>query len=198
MDVRIKYLPSGVNEWDVTRAVAKILHSEEFAPISDDERLINFKVKLNPSLAGGVRNDGTGTLTLPTTNVGNKFLNFVRDTPIKLEGKKVKFYKQEREPPKWLALTLDKTPYIDPNIEEERQQKLWDLQDQLRVDAVQVGIFYRPSYPANDREPLRPRAFAIEWEKTYVQESIGWLKFEYDHKLIRIKVHFSCVNRFVD
>ena len=30
--------------------------------------------------------------------------------------------------------------------------------------------------------------FSIKWEGNYVRHSIGWLLFEYDHKLIRITV----------
>ncbi|KAF9469267.1 RNA dependent RNA polymerase-domain-containing protein [Collybia nuda] len=192
MDFGIVYLPSGVDEWTVTRCIADVLHSDEFAPRRHQkqgvvDRPVNFRVKLNPSKAGGIGNDGTGTLTLPTTEVANHFLKWVKQTPIKIEGKKVKFF---RHGPayKALALTLDKTPYINPDIEQERAQKLWDLQDLLRVDAVQFGLFYRPKYPSNDREPLCPRAFSIEWERNYETESIGWLSFEYDHKLIRIKL----------
>jgi RNA-dependent RNA polymerase len=195
MDLGIVYLPSGVNEWTVTRYIAAVLHSDEFTPrrhqdMNSVDRPINFRVKLNLSKAGGVGNDSTGTLTLPTIEVGNKFLRWVKETPIKIEGKKVKFFRHG-SPHKALALTLDKTPYINPDIEEERHQKLWDLQDLLRVDAVQFGLFYRPIYPSNDREPMSPRAFSIEWERDYITESIGWLGFEYDHKLIRIKVCFN-------
>jgi RNA-dependent RNA polymerase len=191
MDLNIVFLPFDVNEWTVTRTVATIIHSEEFAPRRRDEnaveRPINFRVKLNPSKAGGVGNDGSGILTLPTAEIGLKFLNWVKDRPLKIEGKKVKFYRRGNPPP-GLALTLDKTPYIDPDIEEQRQEKIWDLRDQFRVDAVQFGVFYRPKYPSSPQERLTSRAFSVEWEGTYTTESIGWLSFEYDHKVIRIKV----------
>ncbi|KAF5386830.1 hypothetical protein D9615_001534 [Tricholomella constricta] len=191
MDLKIVYLPYDVNEWTVTRKVATILHSEEFAPRRRDEnavdRPINFRVKLNPSKAGGVGNDGSGFLTLPTNEIGFKFLNWVKDSPLRIEGKKIKFY-MHGSPPPYLALTLDKTPYINPDIEEERQQKLMDLGDQFRVDAVQFGLFYRPKYPSSPQERLSSRAFSVEWERKYTTESIGWLAFEYDHKLIRISL----------
>lgn len=195
MDLAIIYLPCDVNDWDVTRAIAVVLHSDEFAPRRQDpyavDRPINFRVKLNLSKAGGVGNDGTGTLTLPTPDAGNKFLKWVKESPIKIAGKKVKFYRCG-PPRRDIAVTLEKTPYINPDLEEEHQKKVLDLQDLLRVDAIQFGFFYRPKYPSNDREPLTPRAFSIEWERNYVTESIGWLAFEYDHKLIRLKVFILC------
>ncbi|KAG5722151.1 putative RNA-dependent RNA polymerase 1 [Termitomyces sp. T112] len=172
MDIRIFNLPHEVNDWTVTRSIAAVVHSTEFTPRPRNEnvvqRPINFKVKLNPSKAGGVRNDGSGTLTLPTWEIGSKFLRWVEDSPLKIEA------------------TLDKTPYTDPDIEEKHQQKLWDLSEKFRVNAVQFGVFYRPTYPSNDREPLKPRAFSVEWERRYDIDSEGWLSFEYDHKVIRI------------
>ncbi|KAG5645067.1 hypothetical protein DXG03_007157 [Asterophora parasitica] len=191
MNLKIQFLPYDVNEWTVTRKIATILHSDEFAPRQRDEhavdRPINFRVKLNPSKAGGVGNDGTGVLTLPTNEIGLKFLDWVKDGPLRVEGKKVKFFRVGH-PPRGLALTLDKTPYINPDIEEEQQQKMWDLRDQFRVDAVQFGVFYRPKYPSTPQERLTSRAFSVEWERKYTVDSIGWLSFEYDHKIIRISL----------
>jgi RNA-dependent RNA polymerase len=191
MDFEIRYLPEDVNEWDVTRAIASIVHSDEFAPRRQDpyavDRAINFRVKLNPSKAGGVRNDGSGRLTLPTADAGNKLAKWLKLSPLKIKGKKLKLIRLGHPKESGLAVTLDKTPFINPDLEEEHQKKLWDLQDSFRVDAVQFGFFYRPNYPSKDSEPLVPRAFSIEWEHD-LTESTGWLSFEYDHKLIRLKV----------
>lgn len=191
MDLRILHVPREVNDWDITRSIAKVVHLKEFTPRPRNEdvveRPINFKVKLNPSKAGGVGNDGSGTLTLPTWDIGLKFLKWVEDEPLRIDGKRVKFRQHARARPHEAA-TLDKTPYTDPDIEEEHQKKLWDLSEKFRINAVQFGLFYRPSYPLNDREPLKPRAFSIEWERRYDIDSEGWLSFEYDHKVIRITV----------
>ena len=187
MEIGFKYAPNECNQWNLTRTFAGILHSENFAPRSEDERLINFKVKLNKNPAGGVRSDGTGTLTVPSEKIGNKFLEHLRHNPLKIDKRKLKFFR-EGVPPKGLALTLEKTPYVNPDIEEEREKKLRALEDRLRVDIVQFGTFYRPTYPSKDDDRLLPREFSIEWEGNYVKNSIGWLTFEYDHKLIRITV----------
>jgi len=186
MDIGIKYLPHEANEWQVTRAIASVLHSDDFAPVVPG-RLINFRVKLKESAAGGVRNDGTGQLTLPTEQTGTRFLRHVADTPIKIDGRKLKFWKQNRSPHQGLAMTLQKTPYVDPDIEEDHQMKVWALETKLRVDTVQFGIFYRETYPPPGQKTPTPRSFSIEWERDYVN-SYARLAFEYDHKLIRITV----------
>jgi RNA-dependent RNA polymerase len=69
MNLEIANLDFGANEWDVTKAVAGVLHKEdEFLPTEPTARLLNFKVKLNPRNVG-VQNDGTGILTLPSHEV---------------------------------------------------------------------------------------------------------------------------------
>jgi RNA-dependent RNA polymerase len=187
MNIGFKFAPNDRNQWDLTRTFAGILHSDDFAPRGKDERLINFRVKLNKNPAGGVRSDGTGILTVPSEKIGNKFLEHLYHNPLKIDKKKLKFFR-DGSPHKGLALTLEKTPYVNPNFEEERDKKLRALEGRLRVDFVQFGIFYRQKYPSNDDEPLSPREFSTEWEGNYVRHSSGWLTFEYDHKLIRITV----------
>ncbi|KAG6851310.1 hypothetical protein H0H93_011746, partial [Arthromyces matolae] len=191
MNVQVVYLPREANDWTVMRSIASVVHSKEFAPRVDDDktvhRPINFKVKLNPSKAGGVGNDGSGTVTFPTHEAGSKFLRWIKDTPLKIQGKKVKFFRGGN-PHVHVAATLDKTPYINPDLEEEHEQKLWHLSQKFRVNVLQFGIFFRPTYPSNEKEPLKPRAFSVEWERRYDVNSEAWLSFEYDHKLFRITV----------
>jgi len=190
MDIGFKRAPDDYNNWRLTRIFSDIIHSDDFAPKAEDERVINFQVKVTPNPAGGIRSDGTGFLTVPSEKIGHKLLEYLHKNPVKIDKKKLKFFKKGI-PHKGLALTLEKTPYVNPNIEEERQTKLRALEAKFRVDCVQFGIFYRPTYPANDTEPLRPRAFSIEWEGNYARNSIGWLNFDYDDKLIRITVSLN-------
>jgi RNA-dependent RNA polymerase len=189
MNIGFKFAPNDRNKWNMTRTFAGILHSDNFALRNEDEGLTNFQVKLNINPAGGVRSNGTGTLIVPTKKIGNKLLEHLRHNPLKIDKKKLRFFR-DGGPPKRLALTLEKTPYANPDLEEEREEKLLALEGRLRVGIVQFGIFYQPKYPSKDDEPLRPRAFSIEWEGDYVKHSSGWLTFdsEYDHKLIRITV----------
>ena len=192
MNIEFKSAPNDCSQGDLTRTFANILHSDKFTPTSrtKDERLINFLVELNRNRDGSVRRDGSGTLTVPSQKIGHKLLKYLRQYPLKIGKKELKFFRKG-VPPKGLALTLEKTPYVNPRFEEEHGEKLRALKELLktrpglRVDTVQFGIFYRPTYPPKDDEP---RAFSIEWEGNYVKHSSGWLTFEYDRKLIRITV----------
>ncbi|PFH51174.1 hypothetical protein AMATHDRAFT_3305 [Amanita thiersii Skay4041] len=185
MEIGLAYVPTTFSQWDFVRLLQPILHSEEFSP--PDQRLMNFKVKLNESTLGMYRNSGTGTLTLPTESDAKKLVKWTKLNPIIFENTKIKFYIKGHAKDH-IAKRVTKAPFIDPNIAEERQLKLWDLQDMLRIDAVQFGILYRAQYPVNDRDRLAPRSYSIEWEHDSTKKSVSWLAFEYDHKLLRIKI----------
>ncbi len=190
MDLNIKYIPRDVNNWDVTRAIESVLHSElESTRVDDSEgrRPVNFRVMLNANPAGGVGNNGTGVLTLPTQELSRKFLSFVYNNPIRIKSKKVLFSEKRGEPRSRLVETLKKTPYISPDIEEEHQRKLEALNSKIRVDTVQFGIFHQSSYSRSSKEAAS-RAFSIEWEQEYVSNSAAWLEFKYDSKIIRVTV----------
>ena len=189
MNIEFKFAPKEYTNWDLTRKFSDILHSGDFAPKKEGERKINFQIKLNPSRAGGVGSDGSGTLTVPSAKIGNKLLEHLENEPLKIGNKKLKFFRKGL-PPKGLALTLERTPYVDPNNEEHRQKTL-DFLEALRVNFVQFGIFYRPTYPKKDAEPPCPREFSVEWDGNYVSHSNGKLNFDYDRKLIRITVSFN-------
>lgn len=192
MDLEIRGVPYEASEYEVTREIAKFLHAQDFGISPEpNERPVNFKVKLSESKLGGVRNGGSGTLTLPSPTLGNKFCRLLRredQQPIRVDGQKLKFFFSKEHPPPGLAMTLEKTPYVKPEIEEERQLRIQALGDALRIEGIQFGTFYRSWYPKNLTDPPGSRSFSVEWERSYLNKSLGWLKFEYDYKLIRCEV----------
>ncbi|KAJ7766875.1 RNA dependent RNA polymerase-domain-containing protein [Mycena metata] len=103
------------------------------------------------------------------------------------------------------ALTLSKTPYVDPALEKEHQEKVWALHEALRVDVVQFGFYYRdyPPQPIPDNKPPPLRKFSSEWGREYFNTTpptrrrsgspgppsgVAWLRFDYDHKVICIQL----------
>jgi len=189
MDLSIKYIPRDVNKWTVTRAIASVLHSKDFAPIVAG-RSLNFHVELHPDPARGIRDYVTGVLTLPTAAVGAKFLAYSLKDPIQINTKTLLFKRLYKPPPEGRVLTLKKTPYVNPDIEEARDEKVLLLDTPLRVTTVQFGLLFQQKYPQTERGPLPQRAFAVEWESKYDSDSqrIGKLLFDYDRNLIRITV----------
>ncbi len=197
MDIAIRGIPDIATNWELTKLLATVIHSDEFHPTHDVERperqlLLNFQVKVNINeKLGGYRNDTTGTLTLPTYEIGKKFLDWVDERPIRMpveDGKPHKLrFRPRGHPYEDLALTLQRTPYVDPDREAEHAEILRKLDHRLRVDTVQFGVYYHTQYRPTG--PLPSRGFSVEWEHDYVTDAqSAWLTFEYDHKLIRIRV----------
>ncbi|CAA7258811.1 unnamed protein product [Cyclocybe aegerita] len=84
--------------------------------------------------------------------------------PIKMDKNKLKFRMDPRPPPH-LVEALRKTPYVGPDIEEDRQNINEKLDKKLRVDVVQFGVLYWATYPRSGKEPLQARFLSIEWQR---------------------------------
>ncbi|KAF8643903.1 hypothetical protein AX16_008919 [Volvariella volvacea WC 439] len=185
MELNLRTLPYDVNEWDVTRTIASIVHSDEFHPRKPDERVLNFNVKLTYT-GHGLRNDGNGVLTFPKPDWGFRFKRWTEKTPLRIAGKRVKVYISEKKPSPSLVERLTKTAYQDPDVLEKHQEIVQKLDEALRVDKVQVGVFYRDFYPTDKGRPLGPRAFSVEWERSFEKTSAAWLRINYEQKRIMI------------
>lgn len=88
MDIHMKDVAPLATSFDVTRAIAKILHAPAFveAYLPHQSRPVNFQVILEPDyVPNSIRNGGTGTLTLPTKRVGGNFLDYLRTRRIKVK-----------------------------------------------------------------------------------------------------------------
>lgn len=182
MDILISHVDKEYDRWSVIRAIAAVLHAGE----SNEERKVNFEVKMNENKpAGGVRHNGTGKLTVPHRSIGLKFIQDVKTKPIVLGSRKVTFRAIEgpkARPDPSLVATLDRKPFNDPEIEEKHLKISEELRAQLCVELVQFGAFYKSEYPDGER------AFSIEWERNYAKQSAAHVQLHYDHKLLRIEV----------
>ncbi|KAG2750605.1 RdRP-domain-containing protein [Suillus brevipes Sb2] len=191
MEFIIRNVDFEVTEYEVTKKIAEVLHACPGPFVSDadaatPQRLINFRVMLEKNECGGVRNKGSGFLRLPSKDVGVKFRRLVDGEDgitIKVGKKRLKFIPTNKYIPNDVLVTLEKAPYVDPDIAQRRQEKIDALSSNFRIAKLQIGTFYRPQ----DASPSDPRAFSVEWEANLLN-GLGWLSFEYEHKLIRAKV----------
>ncbi|KAF7775922.1 hypothetical protein Agabi119p4_4315 [Agaricus bisporus var. burnettii] len=189
MEIGIARIPHRAGRWDVVRAIAEVLHSGEFG-----NRKENFDLDLSKSTVTEYRNGGTGFLTLPSHELGVKFLRYTDEFNIRIEDpdnhrkRKLKFYKSHSQLSKATIEKLAKMPFVDPDKEEKHQETLAKLTHRFRVDSVQFGVFYRERYPMVPTEPLQPRSFSIEYKRDLLGDNSGWLDFKYDHKLMQIEI----------
>lgn len=186
MNIDIR-LPSNADKWTVIRAIASVLHDDDFQPRASEERM-NFNLELKPSTVAETRNSGA-ILTIPDAKIGGRFIRWVKEHPIKIGKDKLRFFRSNEHVNPGAIANLSKTFFTDPDVEEKHEEILRELEDRFRVEAVQIGVFHRPNYPTSSTGALGPRDFSIEWEKICTGAGpSAWLTFKYDHKYFRITV----------
>jgi RNA-dependent RNA polymerase len=189
MELDLLHIHREANRWDVTRAIANILHNDPgpdwfgIGGTATHPRPLHFRVAVNDG-HGGLRNNGTGVLTLPSWDVGRKLLIWRdRGGQIRVLGKAIKVIATQRKPTADVQMTLEKAPFVDPDKEERLQQILTALEPVLEIDEVQFGILCPPKGPKPG-----PRFFSIEFREDYTERHRPTLKFEWKYRQIRLTV----------
>ena len=113
MDIELRSVHRLATSYDVTRAVAGVLHSQSFVRghCPEQSRPVNFQVVLKPdTVPNSIRNGGVGTLTLPDVQLGHDFLAFLRKRGaiVKVLGRKIHFAPSPTVPGRRLQDTLAK------------------------------------------------------------------------------------------
>ncbi|KAF8484343.1 RdRP-domain-containing protein [Gautieria morchelliformis] len=184
MEIQLKQVERLATSYDVTRAIAKVLHGQSFvaAHCPQQSRPVNFSVVLTPdTVPNSIRNGGAGTLTVPSVRLGQDFLRFLHTRRVKVTvlGRNVQFSSSPSIPRRNLIDTLTKVPYQDPDIIEAKQEIFKELDTQLPVQTLQFGVFVKHS---------SGRVFSPEWEEDYQEHGDARLAFEHQHKLLRLKI----------
>ena len=113
MDIELKNVHRLATSYDVTRAIAEILHGQSFVTThrSQQSRPVNFQVVLKPdSVPSSIRNGGAGTLTVPDARLGHRFLGFLdkRRIRVRVLGRIIYFVPNPIAPRRRLQDTLAK------------------------------------------------------------------------------------------
>jgi RNA-dependent RNA polymerase len=113
MDIYMQDVARLATSFDVTRAIAKVLHSPAFvtAHLPHQPRPVNFLVVLDPDgVPNSIRNGGTGTLTVPTVQLGRNFLDYLRIRRIKVKvlTRNIRFSQSTTIPRRNTVHTLEK------------------------------------------------------------------------------------------
>ncbi|TDL24977.1 RdRP-domain-containing protein [Rickenella mellea] len=196
MEFRMEGIAVKANRYEVTEALAKALHTSDF---STEKRPINFQVILNEGI-GGVRNNGTGLLTLPEEGIGKKFRRYLSEKKISIRvlGRRINFRPSHHQPRHRTIETLQKVPYQDPSIDQERDEKLLQLDKALRVNNLQFGLWSIRPKPQTATSPPVRGIFCSEWDRSYTTIGNALLWIEYDHKLLRIQLGESSLDEIAN
>ncbi|CCM04578.1 uncharacterized protein FIBRA_06759 [Fibroporia radiculosa] len=188
MDIHLSRIPYTATVYDVRRAIANVLHSDEFQQPDPHARAINFKVVLDMDESRGVQNKGTGTLTLPklkTYDLHSRLFQWLsaHKYSIPIEKGAIYLRRSERVASRKIVSYLSKARYIDPALEELRDSKVDALREHIRVDITQLGMLFYPFAPG----PPRP-SFSAEWTYPIRGVSESWVAIDYKKKNVRIEL----------
>lgn len=130
--------------------IARILHSDEYTRASSTP--INFDVTLS------TQRQPIGWLTVPTADIGRRFLEEYGDPNPRKTLLRIKFKLSNRVPNAKLLDRIRRLPYIDPRVLQEEnhraERRVLEVQNcEVAIKAIQFG-----------RE-CRDRVFSVEWEE---------------------------------
>lgn len=113
MEIQLKNVERLATSYDVTRAIAKVLHGRSFANAQSHKqsRPLNFSIALSPdTVPNSIRNGGSGTLIIPFLPHAQKFLRFLetRRVRVKVRGKPIHFHPSNKAPRRRTIDTLAK------------------------------------------------------------------------------------------
>lgn len=178
MEVFMRDVGYYVTHHQLTIELAKILHGPRFQELSPLP--FNFHVYLFKGNRGMGSHKGCGALTLPSTEIGNRFLSdygegMYRTSDCVVGNRRIKFSPSKRSPRPEIVETIIRQPYIDPRVAEEKEKFDRSLASKrVLLETLQFGWECRDS------------VLSVEWEHHF--EDTGFISFDDDRRELRIKM----------
>lgn len=181
MNIHIQNISFSVTPNDlIIHLATDILHSPNYARFSPIP--INFHVQLFRDRKGNRIHGGSGTLTLPTADVG---LELLREYGPQVNGglppkssivdrRIIKFSQSSHNVQQKIVDRIVRQPYRDPRAIEEQQHRTHTLQDTVSVDTIQFGW------------ECRDYVYSIEWEEHF--RGVCFLSLDDERREIRIRI----------
>ncbi|VDB94249.1 unnamed protein product [Peniophora sp. CBMAI 1063] len=177
-EIFMRGIPYSSDHIRVKRELAKELHKHPFTMHTSYP--INFSVWLFKDKSGrGRPHGGTGTLTLPTTALGEVFLNLFGPGSVRpgiwLDGRQVLFSRSNRPPRGDVVESIAHVPYQDPAVLEARQVREGEFASKrVNLHSVQFGW------------DCRDDVFSSEWEYQAPTGLPAYLMFSDDPRELRV------------
>ncbi|TRM65783.1 RNA dependent RNA polymerase-domain-containing protein [Schizophyllum amplum] len=194
MDIFMRNINFFTTQYELTQCLAEILHSDPYNHMSGLP--LNFAVRLFKDKRGTRPHGGIGIMTLPSVEIGQRFLHEYGEVPgraplktcypARSAGRAVMFKISDRAPIASVVEDIRRLPYQDPRAVQQQNERTTFLQrNQVAVSAVQFG------WDCTDA------AFSIEWETTF-EGGDAYLMFDDERREMRIKIrHPSSTGRLL-
>ena len=175
MEVHMQNVLWSATPIDLTSELAKILHNGDYARMLPRMNF-NIFLKRNKNNIGHV---GWGFLTVPTMEIGQKFLSDFGSNSLKtirLRGRAIMFSQSKTGCRSDILRRITTSPYIDPQVLQESEERASRLRSEAIVlKSIQFGW------------ECRDDVFSIEWETVPVRRSV--LAFDSERNQIRITLN---------
>lgn len=183
MELFISNIPYTADDVQLQRCLATVLHSPEYLFYHGTRPgQMNFRVEIMPDRKGLRKHRGLGKLTLPSSNVGERFLRDYGDPQpryrLNLLARPLRFALSNRPVRRDIVEELNRMPYVDPEIK-ARQER---LQQRFQTERVQMKKLQFGWVTRNWE-------FSPEWEKLCSEAMFSaYILFDADSRSLRIKV----------
>lgn len=175
MEIHMKNVLWSVSSIQLTSELAKILHAGDYARLLPGMNF-NIFLKRNQNNRGHA---GWGFLTVPTMEIGQKFLSDYggnSSKKVRLQGRAIIFSQSKTECRRDILERITTSPYIDPQVLQESEERASRLRSEAIVlKSIQSGW------------ECRDDVFSIEWETVPVRRSV--LEFDPERNQIRITLN---------
>ena len=153
MEVFIAHVAFHATQHDVTRAIASKLHVPEYTVSMP----LNFHVRLFKDKSNQRLHSGCGTVTLPTADIGKRFLarygEHGRDS-ITVKNRRLVLKPSDRTASTDILTSVQNSPYLDPKVREQREHKAQTM-NQTSAAIKQIQFCWE----------CRDYFVSIEWER---------------------------------
>ena len=175
MEIHMKSVLWSASPIELTSELAKILHDGDYARLLP---VMNFNVFLKRN-KNNIGHAGWGFLTVPTMEIGQKFLSDFGGNSVKkvrLRGRAIMFSQSKTGCRPDILERITTLSYIDPQVLQESEERASRLRSEAIVlKLIQFGW------------ECRDDVFSIEWETAPVRRSV--LAFDPDKNQIRITLN---------
>ncbi|EAU88888.2 RNA-dependent RNA polymerase [Coprinopsis cinerea okayama7 len=167
MEIHMKGLNFNFDRTRIILSLAYVLHGPDF--LAPSAPIYNFHVHLLPDKRFMRLHSGTGFLTLPTMEIGARFLQLYGPggaKAVELDGRRVMFNKSRKDTPRPDALaTIRLMPYRDPRQVEKEEKRAAELESsQVPINAIQFGWDCRDGILSIEAED-RPRKCTLSFDE---------------------------------
>ncbi|KAH9944464.1 RNA dependent RNA polymerase-domain-containing protein [Epithele typhae] len=171
MEIFIRNIPESVSVNHLTLELATILHGPLFHGLAAPR--FNFEIRfIQPRKKGPCR---IGTLTLPSLEVGHRFLEVYGQLPrrqLVVNNNRILFSLSNKPARPEVVDRIRRIPYEDPRAAYDREQRNTELQAlEVHIDVIQFGWF------------CVDHVYSVEWERPCRAS----LEFDADRREFRIK-----------